>query len=315
MTSPWLAEHQLRAWSVRCRCAGSLGCLHGVGTAPGRLSPSRQDFDLRVLEIGGLDLETVRLRADAPMPVPRVIPVVDGGRASWGVSRPAVAVMLDAARPVRTRRKESLRETLGVGPEVSIVLTLFASDGDLERLWHERLAFVERLRLLRPSAVISPSFSVWHGDDWVEQRYAMKRSLEFARIVQEVGLRAIPHVSWGRETDALDLARWINSNRPGMIAIDTQCLAGLFDDWLRQLDFIRERIAVPPRLLIGGTRPGQRLQRIATTWPECSFLYNGLQPAASGHVMNIGPDGRTRYRRVHLADDRRHLSIWADWGR
>jgi hypothetical protein len=142
----------------------------------------------------------------------------------------------------------------------------------------------------------------------------MKRSLEFARIVQEVGLRAIPHVSWGRETDAPDLARWINSNRPGMIAIDTQCLAGLFDDWLSQLDFIRERIAVPPRLLIGGTRPGQRLQRIATTWPECSFLYNGLQPAASGHVMKIGLDGRTRYRRVHLADDRRHRSIWGPTG-
>ncbi len=194
------------------------------------------------------------------------------------------------------------------------MLTLFASDGDLERLWYERLAFVDRLRLLRPSAVISPSFSVWHGDDWVEQRYAMKRSLEFVRIVQEAGVRAIPHVSWGREADALDLAQWINANRPGLIAIDTQCLAGLFDDWLCQLDFIRERIEVPPRLLIGGTRPGQRLQRIATTWPGCSFLYNGLQPAASGRVMTIGLDGRTRYQRDQVPADRDHPSIWGPTG-
>jgi hypothetical protein len=205
---------------------------------------------------------------------------------------------------------ESLHMILGVGKDVQIFVSLFLADRDLERLWVDRHPVVERLATLRPSAVIAPSYSVWARDPWTEQRYAIKRSLEFYRILQDRGLIAIPHVAWGRRIDAAAVVEWLNQNHPAVVAVDAQCLGPLLEQWARQLAWLREGLVDVPTLLVGGLRPGRRLNRVVAAWKESSYIFNGLRMSASHRELRLAADGRSlQVRHVpHKADQETLLS-------
>ena len=310
MTETWSDESQLTLDATRCVCFGSLGCAHGIHSSPGRLSPQQPDFGTRLLEVGGFDLSTVVARPQRRLALPPVLPVVDGSPVSRGVYRPVVVAPLDAVRR-SIPAAMALSTQLGLPAAVETLVSLFARDRELEVLWTRRGSFVSLLAALRPSAVLVPSYSTWSGDPWTEHRYAMKRSFEFLRILQDQGLVAIPHLAWGRRVDAEDLADWLNRNIPDIVAVDAQCLGPLFNPWLRELVWLRKQLDRPPVLLVGGVQPGLRLRGIAQVWPEASFVYNGLRLAASHQEMRFGSDGRAhRVRHAPPATpDRPHLPL------
>ena len=304
MSSAWAAEQQLPLQHPACGCLGSLGCLHDVSRAMGQLSPDQSDFDTRFLEVGGLDLDTVGVRPQGRLLLPPVMPVVDETGTSRGVHRPMVAVLLD--QMWRSARDGiTLSRSLGLPANVGTLVAPFARDEDLEALWQDRPKFLRALLGLRPSAVIGPSYSTWVGHSWLEQRYAMKRSLEVVRIFQDQGLFAIPHLAWGRRRDAEDLGDWLARNEPAVAAVDAQCVGPIFDAWLAELAWLRDQLHTRPALIVGGIRSGLRLQRIVSVWPESSFIYNGVRLAASHRQLRLRSDGRltiVRYGRAPMGD-------------
>jgi hypothetical protein len=187
---------------------------------------------------------------------------------------------------------------------------LFARDRDLEAIWRDRRSFVSLVKALQPSGVIAPSYSTWLGDLWPEHRYSMKRSFEFYRLLQDQGLVAIPHLAWGRQVDAADLVDWINLNEPDIVAVDAQCLGPLFDVWLPQLGWLCERLTNVPNLVVGGIRPGPRLERLVQVWPQVTFIYNGLRFAASHRELRVADDGRLQIvRHARPSHDLPNLSL------
>jgi hypothetical protein len=270
----------------------------------GQLSPDQSDFDTRFLEVGGLDLDTVDVRPQGRLLLPPVMPVVDETGTSRGVHRPMVAVLLD--QMWRSARDGiTLSRSLGLPANVGTLVAPFARDEDLEALWQDRPKFLRALLGLRPSAVTGPSYSTWVGHSWLEQRYAMKRSLEVVRIFQDQGLFAIPHLAWGRRRDAEDLGDWLERNEPTVAAVDAQCVGPIFDAWLAELAWLRDQLHTRPALIVGGIRSGLRLQRIVSVWPESSFIYNGVRLAASHRQLRLRSDGRltiVRYGRAPMGD-------------
>lgn len=293
MIEPWSDEAQLTLDATGCACFGSLGCAHVVPRAAGRLSPVQADFDTRMLEVGGFDFSTVVARPQRPLVLPPVLPVVDGSAVCHGVFRPTVVVPLDAV-PRALPPAGTLHAQLKLPADVDALVSLFDKDRVLEAIWRDRGVFVPLLAALRPSGVLVPSYSTWAGDPWTEHRYAIKRSFEFFRILQDHGILAIPHLAWGRRVDAEDLVSWLNGNRVDTVAVDAQCLGPLFDRWLGELAWLRERLDGAPSLLVCGIHPGMRLRQIVHVWPEVSFIYNGLRLAASYRELRIGADGRPR---------------------
>lgn len=291
MSTAWEAEQQLRLFQQNCACFGKLGCLHDVPRLVGRLAPVQRDFDPRFLEVGGLDLDTVVWQPQGRLAMPSVMPVVDDTEASRRVHRATVAVLLDQTWR-SARNGASLRESLGLPPNVQTIVAPFARDDDLEALWSDRASFVRALLRLRPSAVTAPSYSTWVGELWLEHRYSMKRSMEFVRILQDHGLFAIPHLAWGRRTDAEDLGDWLDRNRPTVVTVDAQCAGPIFDAWLAELAWLRGQLRARPTLVVSGVRPGRRLQGLVSVWPESAFIYNGIRLAASHRELRLRSDGR-----------------------
>jgi Domain of unknown function (DUF4417) len=304
VNTAWEAEQQLPLLTQNCACFGKLGCLHDAPRAVGRLAPDQSDFDARFLEVGGLGLETVTTRPQGRLVLPSVMPVIDGSEASVGVHRATVAVLLE--QTWRSGRDEaSLRECLHLPPSVATLVAPFAPDDDLEALWRDRSNFLRKLLRLRPSAVTAPSYSTWGGESWLEHRYSMKRSLEFVRILQDHGLFAIPHLAWGRQRDAQDLADWLDQNRSNVVSVDAQCAGPIFYAWLAELAWLRDQLRDRPTLIVSGVRPGRRLRSLVAVWPESAFIYNGIRLAASHRELRLQSDGRAvtvRYGRPSTED-------------
>ncbi len=313
MRPPWAGEDQLPLLASTCRCYGRFGCGHDVPAGPGRLRPLQPDFDTRVLAVGGLDFDTVVAKPQRAIELPRVIPAIDGTEASRGVFRPAVAVMLKdwpSARSMITRT-DTPQEWLGLPREIHILLTLFGPDRDLERLWDDRSLFVRALDKFSPTALVGPGFSTWDGDPWLEHRYQLKRSWEFFRLLQDHGHNAIPHLSWGRQIDASDVADWLNDNDVDIVAVDGQCLADTVPIWLAQLAWLRQRLSRPPTLLVAGIRSAPYLRDLFEVWPDTRVVYNGLRTAGAHRELRSGPGGtlyRVRHPRTDSAD---RPGLWA----
>lgn len=312
MRRPWAGEDQLPLLASTCRCYGRLGCGHDVPAAPGRLSPVQPDFDTRILEVGGFDLDTVVAGPQRALELPGVIPAIDGTDACRGVFRPIVAVMLKdwpSARSMHSR-SDTPHEWLGIPRDVHVLLTMFGPDRDLERLWDDRSRFIRALDRFPPTTVVVPSFSTWDGDLWVEHRYQMKRSWEFIRLLQDHGHYAIPHLSWGGRIDAEDVADWLNDNDVDVVAFDGQCLGDTVPRWLSELAWLRERLIRPPILMVAGIRSAHDLGDLFEIWPDTRVVYNGLRMAGSHRELRSGPGGAFRRVRHALASDNDRPSLW-----
>jgi len=254
------------------------------------LSPEQVDFDIRLLEVGGLGLSTVRARLQNRLDLPSVMPVLDGTRVTRGVVRPTIAVLSDdwPRRPL----SKPIHEHFGVRADTTVILTAFADDRHLEGLWSQRRRFIEHLDTVRPTAVIAPSFSTWRGDPWVEHAYQIKRSFEFYRLLQDAGQVAIPHIAWGLRVDADGVAAWLNENRITEIAVDAQCIGSLATQWIDELAWLRDAIDAAPHLIVGGLGPSPALHSLLRVWPETTFLYNGVAVAAAHRELRFDDAGR-----------------------
>ncbi len=316
MRPPWAGENQLPLLATTCRCYGRLGCGHDVPAAQGRLSPVQPDFDMLMLEVGGLDLDTIAAGPQRALDLPVVIPAIDGTDASRGVFRPAVAVMLKDWPTARNMliRTDTPHEWLGIPRDIQILLTLFGSDRDLERLWHDRGQFTAALDMFPPTAVIVPGFSIWDGDLWLEHRFQMKRSWEFLRLLEGHGHYAIPHLSWDRRIDATDVADWLNFNAVDVVAFDGQCLGGTVPRWLSQLAWLRERLVRPPTLVAAGIRSARALRDLFEVWPDTRVVYNGLRTAGAHRELRTGPGGTLHRVRHPRPDSDDRPSLWAPGG-
>ena len=131
------------------------------------------------------------------------------------------------------------------------------------------------------------------------------------RGIRNNGLFAIPHLAWGRQRDAQDVADWLDRNRPDIVSVDAQCAGPIFYEWLAELAWLRDQLGDRPTLIVSGVRPGRRLRSLVAVWPESAFIHNGIRLAASHRELRLQSDGRAitvRYSR-HSTEERPTLGL------
>jgi hypothetical protein len=89
-----------------------------------------------------------------------------------------------------------------------------------------------------------------------------------------------------------DIASWIDTNRPEVIAINMQCKPRPDRAFLRELAWLRQNVVHPPRLLVAAMDAGRGLERVRSVWPDLAVTRNFV-PEVAKHVDVLdGPGGR-----------------------
>ena len=259
------------------------------------VSGSDADLGATLAEIGGLDLSRTRLRPQGRLDLPDALLQVDGSAACRGVHRSHVAVTFGVLRNKvgpRSRRSRPLTEVLNVPASTAAGVLLFANDIDLEDLWTRRREWAARLAELEPAFVVLPDFSLWAGDHALATRYNLVRSVRFVDLLQNRGLAVVPHFYWATYRDMSDIASWIDTNRPEVIATDMQCQPRPGRSFLLELAWLRQNVAHTPRLLVAGMDAGRGLERVRSVWPHVTVTRNYVPEVATHVDVSDGPGGR-----------------------
>lgn len=128
-----------------------------------------------------------------------------------------------------------LRELLGLGPDVRLVLILFDKDEILEQIWGLGMKLVEQFAQAGYQAIVAPSFSTYTPRPHIEFMINSKRSLLYFRLLQAAGVRAIPRLAWIVSGNASDLGRWARTHSAvETFALDLSTYRGE-KDWRNQL--------------------------------------------------------------------------------
>jgi len=261
---------------------------------PDTLSGSDGDLGAALAEVGGLDLSRTILRSQPKLHLPDALLQVDGSAVCRGVHRSHVAVTLAVLRNkvgLRSRRRRPLTGVLNIPASTAAGILLFANDIALEDLWTHRGPWAGRLAELEPAFVVLPDFSLWAGDHALATRYNLVRSLRFVDLLQDRGLAVIPHFYWATAPDLVDIASWIDTNQPEIIAIDLQCKPRPDRSFLLELAWLRQHLVRPPRLLVAGMDAGRGLDRVRSVWPDLTVTRNYVPEVAKHVEVRNGPDG------------------------
>jgi hypothetical protein len=135
------------------------------------------------------------------------------------------------------------------------VIAFYAEDERFESaVWDKAVQFLDKLKVVRPAALIQPDFSVWRDDPPAVQIWNTYRSRWCARYWQEAGWKLIPNISFADE----QTWEWIFDGIPKQIpcaAVQARTSGG--SDKAKQL-FLRgirkfcERIQVGKVFVYGG---------------------------------------------------------------
>ena len=260
------------------------------------LSGASADVGAALAEVRGLELGLTCLRPQGRVRLPPVLAQVDGSAACRGVHPPVVAVTFGVLKNrigLRPRSPRLLTDILHVPPATRAGVLLFANDRTLEDLWRHRREWADRLALLRPAFVVAPDFSLWAGDHALATRYNLVRSVRFIELLQDRGLPTIPHLYWSTPRDLEDIAAWIAANAPETIAIDMQCMARPTNEFLLELEWLRDRVSRPPALLVAGIDAGSNMDSILNVWPTVSMTRNYVPEVAKHVDLRDLADGRS----------------------
>lgn len=101
---------------------------------------------------------------------------------------------------------KGLADALNLHQEAKGVLEFYVKDRTLEGFWDKRHEIYKDLQKLNWSVIIAPNFSVYEDAPRIDHLYNMKRSSIVYNEMIELGLSAVPDLTWYNQ---IDLDQWI----------------------------------------------------------------------------------------------------------
>ncbi len=170
----------------------------------------------------------------------------------------------------RVYRTKGLQEALNLKNSVEGVLQFYVKDRAIEGLWDNRGEIYKQLREFPLKAVIAPNFSVYEDAPRVDHLYNMKRSNVVYNELLEVGLPAVPDISWYNRIDLDQWAREIVKNDIKTIAFSFQTVStqskasNTWRHYLMGYHYLIDNIPEDVSVIIAGIVSPERLQVIRT---------------------------------------------------
>jgi hypothetical protein len=188
--------------------------LAKVTGGPAVSHPDKRGSLEELAALGGPSYEDI-----VPLPVPRLragpyTPQPRAERAYRGYLLEDLYILRarDVLRRNTIRSAAEIRELLGLGPEVRLVLILFDKDELLEQIWGRGMKLVEQLGQAGYEAIVAPSFSTYTPRPHTEFMINAKRSLLYFRLLQTAGANAIPRLAWIVSGNVKDLGNWATAH-------------------------------------------------------------------------------------------------------
>lgn len=264
---------------LRERCPAAMtdhACveLEKVTGGPAVSHPDKPGSLEEIVALGGPGYEDI-----VPMPVPRLragpyIPQPRAERAYRGHLPEDLYILRarDVLRKDGILDAPAMREMLGLGPDVRLVLILFDEDEILERIWGLGMNLVEQFGRAGYEAIVAPSFSTYTPRPHFEFMINSKRSMLYFRLLQAAGAQAIPRIAWIVSGNARDLGNWAKAH-PAVktFALDLSTYRSP-RDWRNQLEGLRIFDA------IAGRRPTYLING-PTVEPRYEQLFEIVEPA------------------------------------
>ncbi|MEM3402192.1 MAG: DUF4417 domain-containing protein [Candidatus Hadarchaeales archaeon] len=125
---------------------------------------------------------------------------------------------------------KTLHEVLEIDPKIKILLTGFAKDDILEKVWHKmtRESFEQYFQTLKDigiSALVSYYYSTYANSPRIEHLYNYKRLIYFTEFAASCGLSVIPLVDWTHQDDRIRWVEWLVERRPPWLCFSLQDLS------------------------------------------------------------------------------------------
>lgn len=184
--------------------------MRGVRGARDVVNPYESDFTLQWAHSGAPEV-ALRVRPTSfdlpqlPRFIPRVIP-------DWSFDLSRYSAIAVPVRRIWRGGKivpaSELRSRFDL--PATLVVTCFQEDRLLERIWCDRMRFVEELASAEYDLCLVPNYSVYLGDPATEHRYNISRSLRLFERLAVRGAAVLPHVSWGTTQDIRDWSNVLN---------------------------------------------------------------------------------------------------------
>lgn len=170
----------------------------------------------------------------------------------------------------RVYRQRGLQGALNLAKPVEGVLQFYVKDRTLEGMWDNRNEIYRQLLEFPWKAVIAPNFSVYEDAPRMDHLYNMKRSSIVYNEMLEVGLPAVPDISW---YNRIDLDQWIREivrNGVKIIAFSFQTVStqskatNTWRHYLMGYHYLLSRIPDDVEVIIAGIVSPDRLQTLRT---------------------------------------------------
>lgn len=107
-------------------------------------------------------------------------------------------------------------DLLNLKPSTKAILEFYVKDKYLEGFWDNRYSIYKSFKTLGFAFVLSPNFSVYDDSPRIDHLYNIKRNTIVYNELLDIGINAVPDVSWYNRSD---LDYWINEINKNKIKI------------------------------------------------------------------------------------------------
>lgn len=163
---------------------------------------------------------------------------------------------------------KGLAEALNLSEDTKGVLEFYVKDRTLEGFWDKRKEIYKELKQLSWSVVIAPNFSVYEDAPRVDHLYNMKRASIVYNEMIEIGLPAVPDLTWYNQIDLDQWIREINKNNIKTISYSFQVTdirlkhSSWWRHYLMGFRYMCQRIPEDVQIIIAGIVSPNRLNPI-----------------------------------------------------
>lgn len=163
---------------------------------------------------------------------------------------------------------KGLSEALNTNEEVNGVLEFYVKDRTLEGFWDRRHDIYKELVKHKWAAVIAPNFSVYEDAPRIDHLYNMKRASIVYNEMMEIGLPAVPDLTWYNQIDLDQWIREINKNNLRTISYSFQVtdIRLKHSDWWKHyllgFNYMCQRIPTDIQIIVAGIVSPNRLYHV-----------------------------------------------------
>lgn len=168
---------------------------------------------------------------------------------------------------------------LNVDPRTKILLEFYVRDKTIEGFWDKRKELYNDLKKLNFDSVIAPNYSVFEDAPRLDHLYNIKRSKTVYSELMDIGINAIPDVSWFNIRDLENWCQEIERSGIKLIAFSFQVVdvglktANLWRLSLTGFRYLCQNLSQDVSIIIAGV--------------VSPFRLNDVYAAASGRTLHI----------------------------